>query len=283
MDISEFMPIPSEFARLIEADARFVVAFPRSGSRWLTRLLADLLNQSNGVDTSEIYRDLHQYETGEPQRRTFTGWHFDEVAPDTHHPPRRSVLSGLGMRPLFRSHNLSFLLERPQHRFIYVYRWAPAMLVSYHSYAVKEGFVSSDTSFESFCEWALEMWVRHVGAAVEAHQRHPDRVLFVKYGDASPFNEAQLSACADFLAFPADPGMVRRSLDNLRGFLNELTSSPHATHPRGTNTSVAGSLPPALLAGLERRTRFVLERADRIAEEQSNACRPKQAGNGHLE
>lgn len=119
------MPLPPAFMDRLNNDDWFIVGFPRSGFRWIMMLLADLINQKDGQDPSGAYDVNMARELGLPPP-AFNGLKFDDVAQD---PCRQLGLAwarpALEKRPIYKSHNLSALVSRGNHKLIYLFRPRP--------------------------------------------------------------------------------------------------------------------------------------------------------------
>lgn len=233
------MPLSSAFLDLIEPLDAFVLAFPRSGSRWLRHLLTDLSHQWLGLDLHTLYsrtraRELHL--------------ESDTLIPDAHSStPRRSTLLGHLGRGVYRSHHLVEVLRRSEGPKIFMARHPAATLYSYYSVARERGWIPPDISQDTFCMWKLPVWVDHIRTILEHHATRPDEVLFLDYQQEQPLELWQLQLAAESVGIPVSPQALEGALGRLAAHLQVLNSKADKAHPRGTNQNILELLGPSLL------------------------------------
>lgn len=262
-----FMPLNTAFLERIQPQDRFVLAFPRSGSRWLCYALVDLVNQWQGIDLTHYYHLHESVATGTPETIPFSGYRFATTIPDVHGtetPP--SLLSGLIGVSAYRSHHLTEVLRRSQGRKVYVVRHPAPAIFSYYAFVLAGGWIAPEVTFEEFLSWKLPLWVDHVETMLSYHRTNPGTTLFLAYQDQGPLTQDQIGAAAAALGIPATEGMISQAWHRMRKFLDFLNALPQKAHTRGTNGAVAAQISPALLGQIEATAGPVLAEALRVAE-----------------
>ncbi len=126
-----FMPMPQEFLNAIQKDDRFLVCFPRSGSRWIRLLLIDTINQIRGDNSSEkLYSQGLQHELGDENAATYL--EVNGVTIDGYNLNRELLGGGINtIKPIIKSHNLEQITFLPKHKIVYLFRKPANVIVSY--------------------------------------------------------------------------------------------------------------------------------------------------------
>ncbi|WP_170157320.1 sulfotransferase domain-containing protein [Roseimicrobium gellanilyticum] len=243
-----FMPLPEAFVEGIGRDDRFLLAFPRSGSRWMLVMLTGLIEEAHDLPRSNFFsRPADDLGQGE-RKSTLLDSHGRCVLPNAHGNPRESsALLAIGETPIFRSHHLAEIITRANGPIVYIVRPPAPALYSYYHFARGEGHVPASLGIEEFCTIHLPLWKDHVATMLQLHRMTPGRVLFLTYRDPGPFERFQLEAATAHFGIPASPEAVERALAGLAGFLPRLSARPAMAHPRGVNDELVRELPRDLL------------------------------------
>lgn len=270
MEIGEnFMPLSQGFLDRIKPADRFLLAFPRSGSRWLCYLITDLVNQWQGLDSTYLYRRLKARRGIGPPLREKTGLSVIETVPDAHNTDSvdLSVLDKLSGAAVYRSHHLAEVLRRSEGVKIYIARHPAAVILSYHMVAQELGWVAPGVTLEEFTSWKLEPWVDHVQTMLAYRKLHPSKCLFLTYQDDVPLTAAQLEALAMALEIPFTSEGIRAALVRLLEYLEHLNSDAQALGLRGSNAKSLAHLPPALLERIDATAAPLLAEVSRAEAE----------------
>ena len=172
-----FMPIPDEVARLLRPDDRFIAAFPRSGSRWLAKLISHALTRSRGLEPYDFWDATR----------------FDDAPSDDGElrlPDRQFVFDlyvrgvdrwqeAHGTPAIFRIHDLTQILRLPDARIVFVFRSPEDALSSWLTYARSRR--SDKRSARDFCREYVPHWKSQAQIAHAHAQRHPNRICFCRY------------------------------------------------------------------------------------------------------
>lgn len=174
-------------------DDVYIVSFPRSGNTLTRFLLANMLadGEVNFVSIEALVPDIH-----------VSGGLIDALELP---------------RPRFIKTHDPFFKAYP--RMIYIYRDGRDAMISYYNYQVQAGeFAGSFSDYlRSDAHTFYEAWETHVGKALAYAERHPERVLLLKFetlvadlvaaGQAITafsglaVDDAKLQAAADACAF----------------------------------------------------------------------------------
>lgn len=243
------MPLPRGFLQEMGAQDQFVLAFPRSGSRWMVRLLSDLMEAAYGLERGPFYeRYLEELSRGTGgDTRVPVGFSRTIAIPDAHHQSRQtSALLPLGRAPVFRSHHLAEIIVRANGPIIYLARHPGPTLYSYYHYARGLGHIPATVTLQDFCEGQLPFWKSHVSTMLELHRAEPGRVLFRTYQEPGPFVREQLEAAASHFEVPFKPETVDWAMGRLAAFLPKLNAHSSTSHARGVNHALMQELPEDL-------------------------------------
>lgn len=137
-------------------DDTFIVSYPKSGNTWVRFLLASML----APDETITFRNLERYVPDVARSREF----IDRL------PPPRYIKTH---RPFYTCFP----------RMVYIYRDVRDALVSYYHYEAQNGRFRGTLSefLRSDAPNYYGPWHRHVGEALEFAERHPERVLLLRY------------------------------------------------------------------------------------------------------
>lgn len=248
-----FMPLSKAFLDVIQPTDRFLLAFPRSGSRWLCYLITDLVNQWQGLDSAWFYRWRIHRKGREAEIGPKTGLSVVETVPDAHNtdPEYASILEKLSGVAVYRSHHLAEVLRRSEGVKVYVARHPAAAILSYHIFASEGGWLAPGVTLEEFTRWKLDLWVDHVQTMLAYRRLHPSKCLFLLYQDEVPLTAAQLEASATALGVPFTSEGIQAALRRLQEHIEHLNSDAQALGLRGSNAKSLAHLPPALLESID--------------------------------
>jgi len=274
MDPKPYMPIPDRFWEIAPDADRFMVSYPRSSSRWLMMLLADMALCLSDVDPIQIYEQKYELETSTYHSDLNVGainWFCSDAYKLTYKRQleRPSGLN-LKLRPIFRSHSLESLERTPNCRVVYLFRPPVPMLLSYIHYAKLNGYLGDNIAdLEPFCISRIDEWVTHIEHAISYVKTAGECACMVRYLDEGPYSIEQLRKVVTILDIPANDNLIEQSLTRLSDFLDRLNLSGCFDYSRGSNQNYLESVPgmTSLLAETVRnRTQAVFERACRIEE-----------------
>jgi hypothetical protein len=261
-----FMPLPDAFLQGMEPTDQFLLAYPRSGSRWLMRLLSDLANAAFGLEDCD-------FNLGQGWRAPVGSEAYAEfmnkkrTIPDVHVWGRESsTLLPLGRRPIFRSHHLCEVLTRCTGPIVYVVREAVPMLHSYYHFARQRKTLAEHITLDEFCMSHLPLWKDHVSTMLALHEVCPGRVHFVTYRDPGPFLPSQVASSAAHFGIPFEPETIDWALGRMAELLARLNAQPDTLHARGENRAVIADFPPELRDWVVTETQALFEQV-RCAEE----------------
>lgn len=243
------MPLSGTFLGEIEPQDQFLLAFPRSGSRWMIRLLSDLAEIAYGLAPGAFYeRTLERLSknTSSDSKAPFDSSRKAAI-PDAHrHPRERSALLALGRTPMFRSHHLAEVMMRARGPVTYIARHPGPTLYSYFHFSRTHGYIGADVTLQEFFAAQLPFWRDHISTMLDFHRNAPGRVLFLTYRDPGPFVKAQLEAAAAHFEMPFKSETVDWALARMAGFLPKLNAHPSTVHSRGMNHAVLQAIPGEL-------------------------------------
>jgi hypothetical protein len=163
----------------------FITSFPRSGNNWLRYLLADILLQNQGIETS-----------------TALPVHPDKIVPDIYcnwvdgreemtpppglliktHQPYGELRQRFGATTARPRRGIPHLSPFRRCKFIYLYRSPEDALVSFYHYAArsKQMRANAAVGIDAFCLARLAEWENNMGSYLRAAEDGAS-VLFVPY------------------------------------------------------------------------------------------------------
>lgn len=271
----EFMPLPERFVNAIERDDHFLVCFPRSGSRWLRLLLADLVNQRLGRHPEELYTYQLDFEKARSSK-VKDCFKSSEVVPNAYNARRArpQPVSQL-IRPLFKSHNLSQVRVRSSGPILYLFRSPLSCLYShYHFLRAQKQESAEGVDLDTFFQRFLPLWVHHVSAALEAARENPERVLPLQYGKKIPFTKDQVSLAARTIGLEATEEELASALKRYGHFLARLNRKGEHSHPRSQNFDARRFLSKRTLLLAKNLTKKTFREAVGIANKVLKKKRP---------
>lgn len=252
-----FMPLPEAFLQQIEPTDPFVLAFPRSGSRWLMRVLGSILSGQ----TYPEHEPTHWEQPLPGSKALLQLQARKSIFADAHSWGQgTSTSSPSGRALIFRSHHLAEVIVRCSGPLVYLVREAVPTLYSYYHFARQQKIVAEDVMLDAFCGTYLPVWKDHVSTMLALRATSPDRVLFITYRDPGPFTKAQVESCAAHLSISVeDVEVTDRALDRLGEFLTKLNAQPTTLHQRGANQALKEGFPPDLRQWIEAETQDLFE------------------------
>ncbi len=267
------MPIPDRFWEIAPEADRFLVCYPRSGSRWLRLLLSDIAFCLSDLDPGQLYERRYIVETGgAPTHHNMSA--MDGFCPDIYTLIQEAgVERNPAIKPslvsVFRSHSLASLDQCPGCRVIYLFRNPTSVLLSYIHFARCTGHLGDDLAdLEPFCIARVEEWVKHVEDAILYMETAGERVCMVRYLDEVPFSVSQVGKIVAILGIPASKILISQALVRFEKLLGRLNRSGCFAYARGSNQgqlqSVAG-MTPELIKAVQGRIKTTFERANRLA------------------
>ena len=191
---------PSKLKQLRKSDV-LIVSFPRSGNTWTRVLIADVLLQLRGHDTSK--------------RAPVLPIHPDIVIPDLHvHDVSDAGMEATGLHyRLFKSHNPAQLRS---FKCIYLFRKPLDTLVSFYHFHLRFEHLHdrATAGSEAFCTEHRVEYLDHLRAGMAAKKKNRDRVLFTAYESLHAQPLPTLRMMCDFLGIEAPDDVLHRSIEN---------------------------------------------------------------------
>lgn len=267
-----FMPLEPRALRAIAANDGVIVAYPRSGSRWLMLMLHAIGHAAAGdeerarwVFEEGVNRILHgagrnPLERAMPSR--IQGW-------NAHDPGELALVDrSRGGLVVARSHHDRALYAAGGLRIAYVFREFPEMIVSYWHYALESGQARPD-ELEAFCLGRIPSWVDHLEAATRHARAHPRSMLMIRYQEEGAISSDHLRRCLELFGQRCEPSVLAFVEERFREYLARLNGSGRFLVRRGGTIGAGEFLPEALYRRLEEATRPVFEEACRVADGQA--------------
>ena len=258
------MPLKDHFWQAIEPtdQIHFISCHPRSGSRWLRAIFSNMVAEQLGSDAFVLYS-----EKGSNFAPTTLDYIKGHVVINAHRCSTvlQSREPEIMPASIYRSHNLSQLIEPNRYKILYLYRDPVAVMVSFYHFIKETKTKSYTKNLKKFYQYKLKQWIEHLQLALDYHQSHPDKIHFIKYQDDSPFSIDQVVSAANFLELAFSKEAIVRAVDRFSEKLAKLNADPNNTHKRGTNTDADTHFKSRHLADIRAKTNHLLERADQIA------------------
>ncbi|MCU0434197.1 MAG: sulfotransferase domain-containing protein [Bacteroidia bacterium] len=159
----------------IRSNDIFLCSYPKSGNTWLRFILAYLI--SNRID--------------------ITPRNIDEIVPDVYMAVDKA--NALPSPRILKTHH-ALLGDYP--KTIYIVRDVRDVMLSYYHYQIALGAFKG--SFTSFIDAADTLhpfgtWSEHVARALEFAQKHPERILLLRYEDLIEQPETEVKKLAAFI------------------------------------------------------------------------------------
>jgi len=175
--------------RLRETDV-LLASYPRSGSTWARRLLADVILQIHGIDTSEC-----------------SAWFEDRIIPDFYRDDLDRIDPRIHLSyRLIKTHETFYARVR---KTVYIFRRPADALCSYYHYHIN--FVERFTPYgiDAFCLDHLSEWRDHVQSYVGAHKKNGNNIFFLSYEWLQQDTPDTLFELARFLGLSVDIEMCQ--------------------------------------------------------------------------
>ena len=205
-----------EIRRLLDAgkDVAFMVSFYRSGNTWMRCLLADILLQNSGAETSTLDSDR-------------TG----EMVPDIYNNVMAGCRARAGEPLLVKTHETFEGVRRcwtagtrcpgegsgaGKVKHFYLYRNPEDVLVSYYHFRRFESpAMGRWTGLESFCRAEFPRWIEHVCSYLRACDRGVE-VFFMSYESLLQDTAAALGSMLRWLEIDHTDANIRRAVSNMQ-------------------------------------------------------------------
>lgn len=260
------MPLPEVFLDQIKNPDNFLVCFPRSGSRWLMLLLADLVNQQLGKDPAALYSQQIEFEADRASRPTRC-LPVGQLIPNAYLGSRRSPERATEIiRPLFKSHNLVQPWQRSEGFVIYLFRRPDNCLYSYYNHLKAKGRKAVEgVDIDSFFPRFLSQWEAHVSLALTAAQLNPERILFLEYQRKQPFHWKQLQLAAYRIGLVPTKEQLTKASRRFSKFLAAINRGGDHTYERSRNVRIRQFLSPETVDLMETVTGVTYKEASKSA------------------
>jgi len=197
------------------SDVTFISSFFRSGNTWTRFLLADILLQKRGIETS----------TADASRAS-------EIVPDVYVDPMVLRSAGRDDPALVKTHETFDTVRRcltPNNgrgagaiggkgevRSLYLYRKPEDVLVSYYHYRLlRAPVVGRWIGLESFCRSEFHAWVRHVSSYLRGADEGAE-VFFMSYERLLEEPAAALRLILRWLEIEHTTANIDRAVANMR-------------------------------------------------------------------
>jgi hypothetical protein len=220
-----------EIRGLLESgtNVTFVSSFFRSGNTWTRFLLADILLQNRGIETS----------TADASRTS-------EIVPDIYDDPVVRRDAGRREPALVKTHETfdtvrHCLMSKVRRageingkgavRSLYLYRRPEDVLVSYYHYRLlRSPVVGGWVGLESFCRSEFPAWVRHVSSYLRAADEGVG-VFFMSYERLLEEPATALSLILRWLDIAHTTANIDRAVANMR--FEKLRALEESQHKNG--------------------------------------------------
>jgi len=229
--------VPNEFfSRFPDAD-RFLVGYPRSGTRWVQIFLNDVYLSEIGESQDDFYDFRLQLELEGP--RCTTEW-TNHLVVDLHAlcTWERFARPARGFPVVIRMHSWEALRDRSGVRIVGLVREPSAMLRSYYHYAVSHGYLRRPLAqARAFAKARLEEWYDFNEKLFERWKNEPELVLPVAYQEGDPVPYPILRRIHEHLALPGGEPALTSAHDRLRAFVAGINERPEFPYARGGSRS----------------------------------------------
>jgi len=276
---TQFMPIPEKVYAVLRNDDRFLVSYPRSGSRWMRIIIADLMHCREGIDSSVVYEQQLEIEmeasicpSPNMGTRGVVPCVYEDYAPT-------ADLSHAGGQPIWRSHNLSQIITRSKTRIVYLFRSPIFALVSYYYYLQRAKHEAvRDVDINEFCTNRAGDWARQVTDATDFCRAAPDRILLVQYRGDAVFDRQQVRAMLSFLSVDCQWRMIDDAIGRFHTFLQRLNSAGAFACRRGIDEDPPRHITRRAAKQIMRYTQTIFDQAVQIGNAQLRERRAESHG-----
>ncbi len=174
-----------------------VASYPRSGNTWMRFLLADLIQQLHGIETSTILPI--------DQERIVPNLHDEKI-------PGVDARIRLPYR-LVKTHEL---FNPTPAKTIYLFRQAEDSLCSHYYFHLRyDGLKEAAAAgIDAFCLQHLADWCAHLNSYIAAKNTEGAEVLFLSYEAMSADAALALQSVCAFLNLPATDRQIARAVEN---------------------------------------------------------------------
>lgn len=231
MAVDQFMPIPAIFWETFPEAKKFLVGYPRSGSRWMRLIFTDLVISGEGGDPNTIYESQLRREDEDFVRESPS----ISRCPDVYRPaPKRDETGAIPL--VFRAHCCEEILGRESTRVFSVVRRPEGMLESYWNFARSGNHLGEDRAEDleaSFAAARLEEWNRWIEGILGHARATPDRVRVGLYEEGRVFSSRVVESFLQNFGIEFPSGAVVSAVDRFRDFIDELNRTGKFGFVRG--------------------------------------------------
>ncbi|MDF1825748.1 MAG: hypothetical protein P1U68_13965 [Verrucomicrobiales bacterium] len=225
--------IPEEFWLKLPGLSRGIIAFPRSGSRWMKLLINDLYASTVTASIDQLYAESENKEVAgtkvfaEEPRCTYDVYHLLATGVD------ETVLK-CGDSLVVRVHSPKFSATFPEARILVTVRHPVPVVRSYIDYAIKENFLKGQegevAAFTSGKFYELRAFFDQIA---RMSNEGGERIKMIPYREGVPFHAKDLCAAIDHLRLPFGSGEAHNAVARLRQFLQKLNERDLFSYRRG--------------------------------------------------
>ncbi|MAS96675.1 MAG: hypothetical protein CMO55_26085 [Verrucomicrobiales bacterium] len=199
IDPKNILPLPPEFVACGEDFDRFVIGFPRSGSRWVAIMMMHFARAENGFETDWLFERAFQIES----RMQLPPVPLEQIFVRNVYDPgvdwnRFAAKSTPAFPVVCRSHTCEGVAEREGAKIVYVVRHPAGMAESYIAFAREQNLIAPDQhSHTEFVEGRVREWIAMVDRAIKLAGIYPEKFIFLRYKEGLPFTIEDLRSVLD--------------------------------------------------------------------------------------
>ncbi len=272
------MPIPEADARLLRSGDRFLIAFPRSGSRWLFKLITHALSRSVGVAIGDLW-DPTGLDDGPAAGRPALASGPPAVCDLYARGVDRSFKQAHGVPSIFRAHDLTQFLPLRGAPIVYLFRDPADALSSWLQFQRVEDPSAASLDAAEFSSEQLTHWMRQMELALAEAEARPERLLLRRYESVLLEPAVELRRALDFFGVVCPDEHIEDAGRRLGPYLDELNAHrarqtwAAGLGPRGRPGRAAIELEAHVRETIERRAGPLYEQACKAAEKLTPASR----------